>query len=376
MNEILNISDDEQRPYKKFVQTFTFGDDNEEFDVLTDTGWSPIKSVGKTIEYAVWELHLFGRTEPFRCADKHSVYVMRSDVFHETFVQDLLPGDLVLTENGVLPVVKVVETHELQNMYDLQLADDNRRFYTSGILSHNSIWLANIAAKAVQQGHNCAVISLEMSEQLYIKRLGSNMLNIEVSEYKRLADDEQLIKKRLNDMSFQTLQIPGQLIVKEFPTSTASILDIEAYLKRVEELRKIKFKVVVIDYINILKNWRNPNSENTYMKIKQIAEDTRAMAQRNEWAVISATQTKQSAFDLADMSMGHASESSGLVATVDLMFGIIQDPLMHAAKKYLLKTLANRGEGYKNTKKEFDIDYRFMRIGESSAPMVEGEFFE
>ena len=239
-----------------------------------------------------------------------------------------------------------------------------------------SIWLANIAAKAVQQGHNTAVISLEMSEQLYIKRLGANMLNIEVGEYKRVAEDEQFIKNKLSNMGFETLQIPGQLIVKEFPTSTASVLDIEAYLQRVEELRKIKFKVVIIDYINILKNWRNPNTENTYMKIKQIAEDTRAMAQRNEWAVITATQTKQSAFDMADMNMGHASESSGLVATVDLMFGIIQDPLMHASKKYFLKTLANRGEGYKNSKKEFDINYSYMRITESSTPMVDGDFLE
>ena len=50
---------------------------------------------------------------------------------------------------------------------------------------------------------------------------------------------------------------------------------------------------MIIDYINIMKNWRNPNSENTYMKIKQIAEDLRAAAQRNDWSIVTATQTKQ-----------------------------------------------------------------------------------
>ena len=39
-----------------------------------------------------------------------------------------------------------------------------------------------------------------------------------------------------------------------------------------------------------MKNWRNPNTENTYMKIKQIAEDLRAMAQRLEIVIVSATQ--------------------------------------------------------------------------------------
>ena len=238
-----------------------------------------------------------------------------------------------------------------------------------------SIWLANLAAQSVKMGNNTAIITLEMSEQLYIKRLGSNLLNIPMREYRSKSEDQTMIKRELGNLGMGTLQIPGQLIVKEFPTSAASVLDLEAYLRRVEEKRKIKFKVIIIDYVNILKNYRNPNTENTYMKIKQIAEDTRAMAQRNEWAVISATQIKQSAFDLSDLSMGHASESSGLVATVDMMFGIIQDPLMYTARKYLLKNLANRNEGYKNSKKEFDINYEYMRITENSTPMTEGDSF-
>ena len=43
-------------------------------------------------------------------------------------------------------------------------------------------------------------------------------------------------------------------------------------------LKGVKLKTIIIDYINILSNYRNPNTENTYMKIKQIAEDLRAMA--------------------------------------------------------------------------------------------------
>lgn len=236
-----------------------------------------------------------------------------------------------------------------------------------------SIWLANIAGKAVKAGHNVAIITMEMSEALYIKRLGSNLLSIPVRDYKNMAEDQPLIKQKLSQIGFESLQLPGQLIVKEFPTSTASALDIEAYLKRVEEKRKIKFKVVIIDYINIMKNWRNINTENMYMKIKQIAEDIRAMAISNNWAVITATQVKQSVFDSNDMSINAAAESSALVATVDLMFGIIQDPLMYLAKKYKLKVLANRGEGYKNSAKTFDIDYNYMRITEDSAPIMEGQ---
>jgi hypothetical protein len=138
---------------------------------------------------------------------------------------------------------------------------------------------------------------------------------------------------------------------------------------KVEETHGIKFKVVIIDYINIMKNWRNPNSENTYMKIKQIAEDVRGMAMSNGWAVITATQTKQGDFDATDLSINSAAESSALVATVDGLFGIIQDPMMYASREYKLKLIANRDDGYKNAYKIFNVDYTYMRIMESSIAM-------
>ena len=233
-----------------------------------------------------------------------------------------------------------------------------------------SLWLGNLAAQAVRTGHNVAIISLEMTDRKYVKRLGANLLGIPVNTYTVVADDEQIIKKKLGSMTYDNLKVPGHLLIKEFPTSQASVNDIERYLTKVEEIKGIKFKVVIVDYINIMKNWRNANSENTYMKIKQIAEDLRGMAMNNNWSIVTATQTKQGDFDASDLSINSAAESSGLVATVDGMFGIIQDPIMYANKEYKLKILANRDDGYKNAYKVFGVDYRYMRISEDiNVPM-------
>jgi archaellum biogenesis ATPase FlaH len=233
-----------------------------------------------------------------------------------------------------------------------------------------SLWMGNLAIQGMKKGHNVAIISLEMGDRKYAKRVGSNLLNIPISEYNQISNDEELMKKKLNNVSYDNFSVPGQFLIKEFPTSQASTNDIENYLNKVEEMRGIKFKMVVIDYINIMKNWRNPNSENTYMKIKQIAEDLRGMAVRNEWAIITGTQTKQGDFDASDLSINSAAESSGLVATVDGMFGIIQDPIMYSNGEYKLKLLANREDGYKNAYKIFNVDYKYMRIIEDiSIPM-------
>jgi archaellum biogenesis ATPase FlaH len=227
-----------------------------------------------------------------------------------------------------------------------------------------SIWLANMAGAAVKLGYNTAVISLEMRDRKVIKRLGANLLGITMREYQKSADDQVGLKRKISTIGYDSLQTPGKLWVKEFPTSSAGVPDIERWLQKMEELKGMKFKIIVLDYINILKNWRNPNTENMYMKIKQIAEDLRAMAMRNDWAIITATQVNRSGFGSTDLSINNISESSALGHTVDAMFGIIQDEIMHANREYILKLLANRDDGYKNSRRKFLINYDYMYLTE------------
>lgn len=227
-----------------------------------------------------------------------------------------------------------------------------------------SMWLCNLSCAGVKHGYNVAYISLEMAEAKVIKRLACNLLNVPSKEYNILSEDSSYIKKRFSAISTDALSVPGALLVKEFPTSTASVTDVENWLRRMEEKRKMKFKLVVIDYIGIMRNYRNPNSENSYMKIKQIAEDLRAMAMRNEWCIVTASQFNRGAYNTNDVILEQIAESAALIHTVDGLFGIIQDEMMLMNSEYLLKTLANREEGYKNSKKRFMISYDYSRITE------------
>jgi len=227
-----------------------------------------------------------------------------------------------------------------------------------------SMWLCNLSCAGVKHGYNVAYMSLEMAEAKVIKRLACNLLNITSKDYNVLSEDTSYIKKRFSTISTDALSVPGELWVKEFPTSTASVNDIENWLKRMEERRQMKFKLVVIDYIGIMRNFRNPNSENSYMKIKQIAEDLRAMAMRNEWCIVTASQFNRGAYNTNDVVLEQIAESAALIHTVDGLFGIIQDEMMLMNCEYFLKTLANREEGMKNTKKRFTISYDYSRITE------------
>lgn len=228
-----------------------------------------------------------------------------------------------------------------------------------------SLWLGNLAAQAIRESYNVAYISLEMPESEVTQRLACNLLNITGDEYVKVASDEMYIKNKLKSLHMMdSFATPGNLLVKEFPTSTASTIDVENYLKRVEERRGIKFHVVFVDYIGIMKNWRNPNTENSYQKLKQIAEDLRAAAMRNEWCIVTASQFNRGAYGSSDVLMEQISESAALVHTVDGLFGIIQDEIMYMNSEYYLKVLANRSGGLKNAKKRFMVSFDYMRISE------------
>jgi len=227
-----------------------------------------------------------------------------------------------------------------------------------------SIYLANDAANFVKMGVNTVVITAEMAAHKFVKRIGANLLSIDINDYAEKAKNKDSIKRRLETVG-DGFTPPGQLFIKQMPTSQATVLDIDAYLTQLEEEHQIKIGAVVIDYINILANYRNPNSENTYLKIKQIAEDLRAMGQRHDYLIVTATQITRGGYNSSDISMGDIAESAGLSHTADVMFGIIQDDLVRSNDEYWLKILKMRdGEG-KGTKCQLNINWKYMRLIET-----------
>jgi len=259
---------------------------------------------------------------------------------------------------------KITTCHNWIDQYTGGYRDKSLIVYAGEQNIGKSIWLANDAVNYVKAGLDVAVITAEMADIDFIHRIGSNMLTVKVSEYEKLSKNPDFIKNRLSNLVNGVIP-PGNLYVKEYPTSQATVPDIESYLLELEATSGIKLKVIVIDYINILSNHRNPNSENTYMKVKQIAEDLRAMAVRKSWVVITATQINRGGYDSTELNMSHIAESAGLSHTADVIYGIIQDSSMHMNNEYFLKLLKIRNGTGKNSRCLYRIDYSYMRLTET-----------
>ena len=358
---------------RKFVE---INNDYDDWQIETDKGWSDISCVGKTIEYEMWEV-ITESGKKLMCADNHIVF---DDSFSEIFVKDLnkdtRPDKIWVQDvNGQLRLELVVSVKNLgyfENMYDVQVSDTNHRYFTNGILSHNSIVLCNDAAEFVRRGKNTIFITCEMSPEKVARRISANLFDIPLDEYDTLVESTEKVKKKLKNLSAMSMLPLGKLFIKEFPTGQCTIMDVERYVKEIEEQYKIKIDVVVIDYINIMCNYRNPNSENTYLKIKALAEDLRGLAVKYDFIVDTASQIGRSALDCSDIALTDVSESMGLAHTCDSIIGIIQTEEMRigeldnetgkATPYYWFKVLKIReGEG-KDTKFRVNINYNKMKL--------------
>lgn len=345
---------------RKFIDTLEIDD----WEVETDTGWSDIKAIGKTVEYDEWVL----KTDNCEliCADTHIVF---DKDFNEIFVKDLNVGDKIQTKFGIDSVISCVKNNCKSNMFDLQLNDDNHRFYTGDILSHNSMWLHNIACNIADSGANVLVITLEMSSKKVMKRLGSMRLKINVDEYEEKSKDAVFMKQRINNIKSQASggslfnNKAGKIFVKKYNTSDCTVTDIDNYIKKFEEVKRLKVGVVIVDYINIMSIEKGFDVTNMlYLKGKHLAEGLRRLGDKYDCAIITATQTDKSVWGASDIKLGDIPESKAIADTADSVWGIIRNPEMKRNNIYRLKILKLRDGEHHEEQVRFDFNTKFLTM--------------
>lgn len=115
---------------RKFIGSFEIDD----YEILTDDGWKDCKAIHKTVPYEI--LQIITSKHMLKCADTHILF---RDSYDEVFAKDLVIGDRIITEDGPEEIKDIIWFNEKDNMYDIELTQNsNHRYYTNGILSHNT----------------------------------------------------------------------------------------------------------------------------------------------------------------------------------------------------------------------------------------------
>ena len=174
-----------------------------------------------------------------------------------------------------------------------------------------SIFLGNVAANIAAQGKNVLLITLEMSELLYARRICTKVSKIPMKE---MAVNGASLRSAIKEE-------PGQIFIKEFPPSTVTAGQMQAFVKKFAD-QGIKLDAIVIDYLNLI---HSTEGNNSYERIKNVTEKVRAMSYIFECPIISATQLNRSGFDQDNPDLATISESIGLAATADVILSIFQN---------------------------------------------------
>lgn len=124
--------------------------------VKTDTGYEPVTDIHITQPYN----HYIVNTSDYSlcCADNHILF---DDLFGEVFVSDLGVGDFIQTESGPQCVVSIRREFGKSSMFDMTIDHPNHRFYTNGILSHNTVSSAIFILHTIlfNNDKNCMVVA-------------------------------------------------------------------------------------------------------------------------------------------------------------------------------------------------------------------------
>lgn len=203
-----------------------------------------------------------------------------------------------------------------------------------------SLALCHLAAGYLSNNLNVVYITMEMAEERIAERIDANLMDIAMDQIGNLSKD--MFTDRIKKI--QT-RYKGNLVVKEYPTGCAHAGHFRALINDLKLKKQFIPDVIIIDYMNICASSRHrglSGSVNSYSLVKSIGEELRGLAVETTIPIWTATQVNREGGASSDFTIENTSESYGVPAIADSMFGIIATDELKKAGQFMIKQLKNR----------------------------------
>ena len=236
-----------------------------------------------------------------------------------------------------------------------------------------SMALVHIGASDFLAGYYVVYITLELPQLDVQNRFAANVTGIPINRLEKggaitagIVGEalERIIKKS-----------GGDFVVKAFPGGTATVRDVEAYLKDIRRLWGFAPDVVIVDYADELissQKVRNVDSSTTYLTMGKIYTDLRAMGAPSsqssgtrggfDCAVWTASQVQRSAIGKQVLEFRDVADSILKAAKVDLMVGLCRDEEEREADLVRLYVAACRYAPFPQEVGPYQRDYTHGRL--------------
>ncbi len=187
--------------------------------------------------------------------------------------------------------------------------------------------LCALGGGAMKKGTNVIHYTLELNEAYVGLRYDSVFTGIPNQNLKYHQED---VKKAVDG-------VEGELVVKYFPTKTASVNTLSAHLQKLRMMGK-KFDLVVVDYADILRDTKF--TKEVRHALGNIYEDLRGLAGEFEVPIWTASQANRSALDEDVIEAQKVSESYQKIMTADFVVSLsrkVEDKIGNTGRFHVIK---------------------------------------
>jgi replicative DNA helicase len=190
-----------------------------------------------------------------------------------------------------------------------------------------SMALVHLGVAALKKGLNVVHYTLELGDKVIAQRYDSCITGISLSE---------IINHK--DQVFNAVQgIKGSLLVKEYPTKSASTATIKAHLDKLKA-RGHKVDFVIVDYGDLLRPVTKDREKR--QELESIYEEMRGIAQIHDCCLWTASQTNRTGLNAEVITMESISEAFNKCFVADFICTIsrtIKDKAANEGRMYVAK---------------------------------------
>jgi len=190
-----------------------------------------------------------------------------------------------------------------------------------------SMALVHLGTQALREGKTVVHYTLELQDTVVASRYDSCLTKIPLQS---LASFKEKIYE-------EVLDIQGKLIVKEYPTKTASTQTIRSHLEKLR-MRDINVDMIIVDYGDLLRPVRYLKEKRN--ELESIYEELRGIAAEYEAPVWTASQTNRSGLNAEVITMESISEAFNKCFVADFIFSIsrtIEDKTANSGRLFVAK---------------------------------------
>ena len=190
-----------------------------------------------------------------------------------------------------------------------------------------SMVLVHLGSEALKEGKTVVHYTLELQDTVIATRYDSCITGYPLSD---IINFKQEVYEEIKD-------IDGSLVIKEYPTKSASTNTIRAHLSRLVK-RGITPGMVIVDYADLLKpvQMRKEKRE----ELGSIYEELRALSTEFQCPVWTASQTNRSGLSAEVITMEQISEAFNKCFVADFIFSVsrtIEDKQNNLGKIFIAK---------------------------------------